>query len=522
MHCPRFTTLPVLLLAITACTDDAPPTGPGALPPSLASSSLGDFHRYVAIGTSITAGVQNDGKTAATQRTSWPAQLARLAGRELSQPYLAGTGCRPPLQAPLITFRRVTGESPGTPGAQLSCSQLQEGITVPTANLGISGARASYALFNTPENIAGVDPDNAKVYPRTLAPGQTQVAAMMAQNPKIVSVELFGNEVLLARTGIAIVGATLAPLQQFTEPYDLILDSIQRVGAKAVLVGVSGSIADFPAFRRGNDLWKEAQSFALYNVQVSADCENSQNLLFIPFKITPAVGAGLQSAQQGGPPAVLSCAASPSPTTADFVLDPNEVAIVDNVLGAIGAHIQAQAEARGFARVDLGVMYNRPENRPALNAQAFMQGPAPYGPNISIDGVHPTAEGSRILADAAAAALNARYGFDIRRAPTPETNVTPVVTELLAYGRGATGPITGLNGDLVRFRLGDRGDPGPWRLRVDWGDGVVHTPTVTRKGDISLLRSEAFPGPGSYTVVVTATDLTGATSAPRTTTITVQ
>jgi lysophospholipase L1-like esterase len=37
----------------------------------------------------------------------------------------------------------------------------------------------------------------------------------------------------------------------------------------------------------------------------------------------------------------------------------------------------------------------------------------PYGPYVSLDGIHPTAAGQRILAEAAARALNETYGFGI-------------------------------------------------------------------------------------------------------------
>ena len=46
----------------------------------------------------------------------------------------------------------------------------------------------------------------------------------------------------------------------------------------------------------------------------------------------------------------------------------------------------------------------------------------PYGPYISLDGIHPSAEGQRVLADAAAMALNSTYRLNI-----------PTSTGALAY-----------------------------------------------------------------------------------------
>jgi lysophospholipase L1-like esterase len=39
----------------------------------------------------------------------------------------------------------------------------------------------------------------------------------------------------------------------------------------------------------------------------------------------------------------------------------------------------------------------------------------PYGTYVSLDGIHPSADGQRIIAEAAAAALDAKYGFGIAR-----------------------------------------------------------------------------------------------------------
>ena len=46
----------------------------------------------------------------------------------------------------------------------------------------------------------------------------------------------------------------------------------------------------------------------------------------------------------------------------------------------------------------------------------------PYGPYISLDGIHPSAEGARVIADAAAVALNSTYHLSI-----------PTSTGALAY-----------------------------------------------------------------------------------------
>src|SRR5438132_566977 len=88
----------IVALAVAACSDSQPTsTTPTQTANANQSEGRGVFQRYVAIGTSISAGVQSDGLIAASQATSWPVQLAAAAGRSLSVPFIDGTGCRSPL-----------------------------------------------------------------------------------------------------------------------------------------------------------------------------------------------------------------------------------------------------------------------------------------------------------------------------------------------------------------------------------------------------------------------------------------
>jgi lysophospholipase L1-like esterase len=79
----------------------------------------------------------------------------------------------------------------------------------------------------------------------------------------------------------------------------------------------------------------------------------------------------------------------------------------------MNAVIRNEASARGFAYFPLGALYEGVVTKPAFSAVAIMTTAQPYGPYISLDGIHPSAEGARVIADAAATALNARYRLGI-------------------------------------------------------------------------------------------------------------
>jgi hypothetical protein len=310
--------------------------------------------------------------------------------------------------APLATGLRLSGESAAADPADLSCSPLKSGVTLPVSNLAINAAIVRDALFTTPENIT--DRGNAKLYSRVLEPNQTQVSSMMRQNPKLVSVEFGGNEVLNARSGVAIPGVSMFPVSAWQPLYDAMLDSVAKVTKMAVLVGLIQDVHTFPAFRRGDELWQNRAEFAAFNVAVSSDCQGSENLLFMPVRGPVAAGTGAAYAKNGLGAYTLSCAAGPA-TVEDYVLTPAEVSVVNDQMHAMSAHIKSEAARRGFAYFELGALYDRQDIKGPYSVVAQLTTAQPYGALVSLDGIHPSASGARILAEAAAAALTATYGF---------------------------------------------------------------------------------------------------------------
>jgi len=262
------------------------------------------------------------------------------------------------------------------------------------------------ALLTTPQ--ATTD----RLYSRVLQPGMTQVSTMMALNPKLVSVELGSTEVFAARSGIAIPGVSLFPLELWKALYGQVLDSVQKVTKMAVVAGLIADAGNFPAFRRGAELWDDRLEFAGFNVAVAADCNGSPNLLFVPIRVPLAVATGAQLAAQHLGPATLSCAAG-GPTDQDLVLTPAELAVVNAQIQAMNAHIRSEATRRGFAFFELGALYDRIGLKGPFSVTALMTTAAPYGPLISLDGIHPSAAGAAVLAHAAAAALNETYGLGL-------------------------------------------------------------------------------------------------------------
>jgi lysophospholipase L1-like esterase len=396
-------------LVLVACNDASAPLPTGPTIGRNEAEGRGFAQRLYAIGTSISAGTCSDGNIASCQNMSYVAQLVRAMHREPTIPFIGGTGCKSPFASPIISFKRVSGESVTLPEASLSCAPNEPGVVLPTQMLGVPGALTGDALVMTPENKP--DAYGAKLYSRILPPGESQVSAFEKAEPKFAVIELGPNDILGVHSGAVVPGVTYVPFSVWSQQYNAVLDRVTAVTKQGLLIGLGRDIAKLPSLRRGGEFWQDRAAFlSAFNVEVSADCDGSTNLLVVPIIVPSAVGAGLTRRAAGAGPHVLSCAGGAA-NVQDRVLTPAEVATVNNQLVQMSDHIRAQAAARGYAFVELEVLYGIA--KPPFSVVSVMTSGTPYGPNISLDGLHPAAAGHTIIANAALQAIDERYALGI-------------------------------------------------------------------------------------------------------------
>jgi len=364
----------------------------------------------VAIGTSVSMGWQSDGVVSTGQQDAWTKKLATAAGAPFLQPLIDAPGCKPPLMAPLGSFKRVDNTSVAVNSTV--CAQLVAGVMLPTNDLAVEGATAKEAFTATP---ATATQGRGPVTSRVLPAGLTQITAMRASNPTFVSVEFGGNEVLPAQVGVLAPNLTFTPFDTFRLYYSRIIDSVKATGAKAVLVGLPSDIRQFPTIRTGAEIAAQREAFTAFHVSVNADCDASPNFIFIRGKVPTAIGTGAALRQNGQPPFNLSCADIPG--TQDFIVTPSDVMFINGLLAQMNTEIASKAADNGYALTSLEALYATSKDGVAFNVQAFIGTATPYGPKISLDGVHPNAEGHRVIANAAIMAINARYGSTIQLLP---------------------------------------------------------------------------------------------------------
>ena len=389
-------------LVVSACTDPVSP-GRSRRPPGQpdfdgvpTAQSL--FQRYVALGTSNSMGVQSAGIFATGQRAAWPAQLAARVGMPFSLPLVQDPGCGPPLLPPLAADAVLVGAFGNdlVTGVMNTCAALQDGVTLPANSVAISGADVHDALYSTIES-QGATTRTGILYSRVLLPGQTQVTAMLAEQPTFVSVELAANEVLPASTGRI---SAMTPYADWQRDYDQVIAAVQSTGARAVLVGLPNNAANFPSIRRAREFFNEWPSLLALGISVSLNCYFTSNYLFVPGYLLTLLSKT---------PTTATCADVPG--AADYVLTASDVSAINARMAQMNQHMQDVAAADGYAYFSLETVYGLAKPRFSVSGLLFSS--SPFGTYISLDGVHPSTEGQALLAGAAAQAINSAYAVAI-------------------------------------------------------------------------------------------------------------
>jgi hypothetical protein len=396
---------------ITGCHDGG--TGPDPEDPL--------FDRYVAVGNSITAAFESEGINDSTQNHAYPVVFARRFQAPFAYPRIRKPGCPAPLVGPIaLTTERVRG------ARATDCALVHLPLPSVNHNLAFPGATIGDAL-TAPGSTGtpGYDLFLRELY-SVLFGGRTLIQAMVNANPTLVSVWLGNNDALSAVTAGDI--DRLTPLADFVRSLDQIVNAIadNTRAQDAIWLGVADPRA-IPLAQPGAYYWALHQDEAtrpwLGGKPVNANC-------------APFVGGGqnpqaanLVSARIVRDPNIteISCA-----DDAPYLLNPAERQAVHERVVAFNDAIRSRAEQRGWIYIDTNAMLARHLHDPdrirkcqglatARNLAEFEtavrascphpDAPTFYGSLVSFDGIHPSAEGQRIVADEMEAAVRAKHGI---------------------------------------------------------------------------------------------------------------
>ncbi|HMA04257.1 MAG: SGNH/GDSL hydrolase family protein [Gemmatimonas sp.] len=389
--------------AITACSSDNKVTGGRPVDPL--------FKTYVSIGNSITAGFQSGGINDSTQNQSYAVLIARAANTGFRIPLLNRPGCPPPVDN-LLTQHRVGG------GTASSCA-LRTPASTPGAlnNVAVPGATS----LSPTGAVPGPDTLVENALTTFILGGETQAQRAAEAQPTFVSAWIGNNDVLNASlTGIlpATPGISdgVTDIAAFTTNYKNLVTALKGIPSikGGVLIGVVNTVNVpllFPAAALYNPAVKgafDAVAGATTTIDPTTCPPTTTSLL--NFQLAAAIRAGTH------PPTVF-CEALPAPFQPlgnVYVLDAAEQAAVTDTVNAYNALIAAEADTLGFAFFDPNPEFLA--RRAAGDIPIFPDLAHPgsaFGQYFSLDGVHPAAAASVVLANDIIDAINAKYGTSV-------------------------------------------------------------------------------------------------------------
>jgi lysophospholipase L1-like esterase len=425
----RLAAVAALTLLASACSLDNQTMGVRGAP-----AGGTQFAVVANIGTSLSSGFESGGINDSTQREGPMFQLALgmglTPGVDWTYPSFAGAGCPAPLTNPL-TGARVGGTSATFCGFRR--------VPAPTfvSDVAIPGLRAAQAIDLT---VTPTSADTLKLA-QFITGSVNPVNAVLLLHPTFVTIEVGANDVLAAATR----GDTtfLTSTAAFTATLNQIRDSLATLGTQLQGVAIAGvpNVAVIPHFTKASTLWclnngacpgvPATLPYSSPGFSIAASCApnaaggvGDNYLLALPTTgaVTSALAAAGTARINCG--AVDSTKVNGAPLSAAFAtVNTAEYATITGRVTAFNTAIQTLATAQGWAYVDLNAaLTTQAANIPALpnfaNPTALFACPAAGCPTgtttvFSLDGVHPTKAGYRVLAVAFQTAINTKYSTTI-------------------------------------------------------------------------------------------------------------
>jgi lysophospholipase L1-like esterase len=433
---------------VAACSSLVDNETIGSAPTETSASNANvNFIRYAAIGTSLGAGIQSGGILDSTQQDAYPYQLALAMGLtpgvDWFYPALSYPGCPAPYSNALTQTRLGNTNVTLHPCYLRVPSSVEGNVN----NTSIPGIRAVHVL----------DISN-HTYPTDATPNQLSqfftgnvnpISMVSRQHATMVTLEVGANDALQAALNGS--SALLTPLATFTAQMTEIADSLDALGVP-VAVGNVPDVTLSPHMTYGYWFYclkngcgaplniPATAPFNGANFVVMANCNHGAlapgtgkgDSSMVAFPTT----AGMAQALTGGAGILLDCAGDSVrinvgagfvvPTQfPGYILSPAEYGAIRTAISQFNAAIATLAARPNWTLVDINAALGveaAAGHIPPFPNMAYVSGggnpdflfgypfPAPTASIFSQDGFHPTRAGQRLLAQAFATAINAKWG----------------------------------------------------------------------------------------------------------------
>lgn len=365
---------------------------------AVAQTGSANFNRYVALGDSLTAGFVSGGLVNDLQRVSYPVLIQRQAtgsttGFEL--PLVTPPGIPPVLQLRGLLPTRIA------PAAGIG-SPTNPFLPRPYNNLAVPGARVNDLIATR----------SGGLHDLILRGIGTQLEQAIFLQPTFVSLWIGNNDVLAAATsGIVIDDVTLTRTAAFEARLRTAVNALRASGAQLVIANIP-NVTAIPFVNTVPAVLVNPQTNQPVIVNGAPVRLIGPDGLLVPGRDFVLLTATSELAQGRGIPANLGGSGLPLSNSA--VLSAAEAAAIGARLAEINNVIRTVANEAGAAFFDANAFFDE------VSRHGFHVGGIEFTPAFltggifSVDGVHPTAFGYAVIANQFIAAINARFGGNIR------------------------------------------------------------------------------------------------------------
>lgn len=429
------------MIFIVAC--EAPePSQPELTTPTIPQALA---RKIVAVGNSLTMGIQSAGIVEDFQMHSYPYFIAKQMNQAAAyqQPLIGapglGEGGRGPMK--FVNGTIVPGDpSPADPRSIAKNLLLSR----PYDNLGVSGADLNDVLNTTNGGLFDLVLRNPNFG------NMTQIDQALSLNPSIILLWIGNNDVLgAALSGTAVVGQTITPTDEFRSKFTQLMDKIANNSRARVVLGNIPNVTDIPYVNTMDIIFRPIERLGITQpVPVLVDqtfqpivFDTTGGPLYLPLLTTetnvahvllPALtayqsGMGVPDSAalvgMGLPAPMASVIVSGligqginptgTPLPPEMTLTADESATIANAVAELNGVILEMAQKYQAPVVDANTLLNEVNNGNVAGISGRFVLMAPANTAFSLDGVHPNNAGYALVANEFIKVLNASFGLNI-------------------------------------------------------------------------------------------------------------
>ncbi len=385
----------------------------------------GDLTRFVAVGDSLTAGVQNIGLEGSQQANGFAALIARQAGIPFVQPLVEFPGS----PAYLTIYQNGPFPVTGPVAAPRMVGRLN-----PTAhpdNLAVPSFTVANALEYRPNASAPYNPGDrgplvlgipgpfvspgmaaCATNPMPDCVGSTMIELAKARKPTTTLVWIGNNDALIA--GLFGDLRLLTPLEKFEADFSKLMDELESTGTD-LIVGTIPDITAIPYFSSARDI---ASRYHLSRGELASKLNLAEGD-YVRLSALPVIDAIVRGTTEGPLPAVCAPPIYVLPQV-PCRLTAADAEVMQDRIKDFNKVIAKQTRTRSGVLVDTNKLVDQ------IAKRGYVVGNEKLTTNylgglFSLDGIHPSNTGYAVIANSFIREMNVRFRLQI-----PEVSVEKV------------------------------------------------------------------------------------------------